>query len=154
MQNKQKDLINILLFWLPVILITLSVSAIAYGIAAMGELKNYAETSSVAVLFFWLPILVIFINLLVIIYGISLKNTNTYSKASIILSLFFWFPAFNIFTSILAIVFGITFFRKLKADKSQKGKVLAIAGITIGIATLIFSFAGLVIYTFFPQLME
>lgn len=154
MQSKQKDLINILLFWLPAISILISISAIAYGVAAMSELKTYAETSSVAVLFFWLPILIIFINLLVIIYGISLKKINTYSKLSIILSLFFWFPAFNVFTSVLAIVFGIVFFRKLKADKSQKGKGLAIAGITMGLVTLFLSFAGLLTYTFFPQLME
>lgn len=154
MQNKQKDLINILLFWVPTILIIIGTSAIAYGVAAMDRLKSYAEASSIAALFFWLPILIIFINLLVIIYGISIKNINTYSKASIISSLFFWFPAFNIFTSILAIIFGITFFRKLKADKSQKGKGLAIAGITIGIVTLALSFGGLIITTFFPQLME
>ncbi len=154
MQNKQKDLINILLFWLPTILILISVSAIAYGVAAMNELKTHAEPLTIAVLFFWLPILIIFINLLVIIYGINIKKINTYAKASMILSLFFWFPAFNIFTSVLAIVFGIVFFRKLKTDRNQKGKWLAIAGITISIVTLALSFAGLVIYSFFPQLME
>jgi len=81
------------------------------------------------------------------------KKINTYAKISFILSLFFWLPALNIFTSILAIVFGVVFFRELKEDKTQRGKGLAIAGITIGTVTLILSFLGLFIYSFFPQLL-
>lgn len=82
------------------------------------------------------------------------KKINTYAKVSLILSLFFWLPALNIFTSVLAIVFGVVFFRELKEDKTQRGKGLAIAGITIGLVTLILSFAVLLIYAFFPHLIE
>jgi len=82
------------------------------------------------------------------------KKIHTYAKVSFILSLFFWLPAINIFTSILAIVFGITFFIELKRDKTLKGKGLAIAGITIGVVTLVLSFVGMIIYYFAPELLE
>ena len=82
------------------------------------------------------------------------KETHKYAKVSFILSLFFWLPAINIFTSILAIVFGITFFKEIKKNKTLKGKGLAIAGITIGLTTLVLSFIGMVIYFFAPELLE
>lgn len=82
------------------------------------------------------------------------RKINIYAKASFILSLFFLVPALNLFTSVLAIVFGITFLKELKKDKNQRGKGLAIAGITIGAVTIFLSLLGFSIYYFFPQLLE
>lgn len=82
------------------------------------------------------------------------KKINIYAKVSFILSLFFWIPALNIFTSVLAIVFGFTFFSEFKTDKNQRGRGLAIAGITIASVTIFLSLLGLLIYYFFPQLLE
>jgi hypothetical protein len=68
------------------------------------------------------------------------KKTNVFAKASLIFALLFWLPALNIFTSILAIVFGVNFLKDLKTNDNQKGKAYAIAGITIGIITLMLIF--------------
>ena len=75
-----------------------------------------------------------------------MAKAHTYSKTSLILSLFFWVPALNIFTAILAIVFGVAALKDLKGNKDMKSKGLAIAGITVGIITLILSFVGLLLY--------
>lgn len=75
-----------------------------------------------------------------------MAKAHPYAKTSLILALFSWVPALNIFTSILAIVFGITALKDLKGNKDYKGKGMAIAGITIGIVTLILSFIGFILY--------
>ncbi|MCK5282642.1 MAG: DUF4190 domain-containing protein [Nanoarchaeota archaeon] len=82
------------------------------------------------------------------------KQTNSYAFSSLILSLFFWVPLINIFTSSLAVVFGFVALKELKSNKEQKGKAFAIAAITIGIVTLMLSFIGIILYYFFPELLE
>ncbi len=154
MRNNQKHLSNIFLFWLPSLIILISVIVIIYGFSSIEVLKNYTEASTIAILLFWFPILMIFIDALVIVFGIIVLKKSIYAKLSFLISLLFWLPALNIFTSALAIVFGVVFFKELKEDGNQKGKGLAIAGITIGTITLILSLLAFIIYAFFPELLK
>lgn len=131
-----------------------------YGIPLLYILINFIVIIALAITFYTvkipiqkfpyflygIPMLNILIGFFIILIGIILTEVNLYSKASFVLSLFFWVPALNIFTNILAIVFGVVALKEIKKDKTQKGRGLAIAGITIGIVTLILSFIGFLLY--------
>ena len=88
-----------------------------------------------------------FLNVLIatifIIVGIINTDSGNFAKTSIICSLLFWFPAINLISCILAIVFGIASIRR-----KEKGLGLAIAGLTIGIITVIFAVVGSLVYYF------
>lgn len=140
-----------LLFGLPALLILINFIALIYGISAFKD--NYNQIM-IIVLFLWLPLLMIAINLSVIIYGIIVSELHRYSRISFILSLFFFLPAINLVTSVLSIVFGIIALRELKEDKKQKGRAIAIAGISIGIVTLVISLSGMIIVYLFPGLIQ
>ncbi len=77
------------------------------------------------------------------------KKIHVYSKTSFILSLLLWLPLLNIFTSILAIVFGVISLKELRSDNTRRGQGLSIAGIAIGIVTIMLSLVG---FFMFPEI--
>ena len=89
----------------------------------------------------------ILIAMTMVIVGVLINPFNSYSKVSFIAALMFRLPAINMLTSLLAIVFGIY------GIQQKNGKMLALAGITIGIATILFSIIGGVTYFFFPEIL-
>lgn len=79
------------------------------------------------------------------------KETSKYSKASFILSLFFWVPLLNNFTAALAIAFGYVALKEYN-PKTQKGRWMAISGVTIAIITILLSIVGLITFYVRPDL--
>jgi len=80
------------------------------------------------------------------------NNRNPNALASFILSLLFWLPLLNNFLAALAIVFGYVSLKDMKKNKDQSGRWMAIAGITIGIVTLIMSLIGFILFYTRPDL--
>lgn len=142
---------NLLLFWIPTLVIIISFVALIYGIISNDTIKTYADLPVIALVLFWFPLSLILLNFIIIFYGIVSLDANTYAKTSFILSLFFWLPALNLFTSILAVIYGFISVNLIRKDKKQKGMLIAIASITIGITTLIASFTGMLLFSLYPE---
>ncbi|MBR9698997.1 DUF4190 domain-containing protein [Candidatus Woesearchaeota archaeon] len=79
-------------------------------------------------------------------------GTNTFAKLSFILAFFFWMPMLNFFTNTLAAVFGFVALKEMKKTK-QKGKWMALTGITVGIVATVLTLIGGFVYFFFPEIL-
>jgi len=91
----------------------------------------------------WIFVILFLVTILASIYIARLK-VYTYARTSLIFTIFFWLPAINLITASLALVFGFVALKDIKTNK-QKGRGLAIAGITIAIVTIILSIVGFIL---------